>query len=175
MAQSPQGWPDRQRATLRAQVRRAVRRRASRRVNADSLTARLVRVRPWFIAAAALGLLGLSMLTVSLVALARHGRDLADALVPVGIMLLVTSGAPLLLGILRLIEPPQANTQRCGRCRFYQSVTADYTHGWCALERPRHATTSDAGCGRYQFSERAMVRDRLSQAPHVLNNSRTEA
>ncbi len=174
MAQSPHGWPDRQRALLRAQVRRAVRRRAATRISADSLTARLRRVRPWLISAAVLGLLGLSMLAVSMIALSRQERDVAEALVPAGIMLLVTSGAPLMLGILRFLEPPQTNTQHCGRCRFYLAVTEDYTHGWCAVERPRRATTSDAGCGRYQFSERAMVRDRLSQAPHVLN-SRTEA
>jgi hypothetical protein len=174
MAQSPHGWPDRQRALLRAQVRRAVRRRAVTRLSADSLTARLLRVRPWLIAASGLALVGLSMLIVSFIALARHGRDLADALVPVGIMLLVTSGAFLMMGLLRFLEPPQANAQRCGRCRFYLPATESYSRGWCGVERPHLATTSDAGCGRYQFSERAMVRDRLSQAPHVLN-SRTEA
>ncbi|MBA3825247.1 MAG: hypothetical protein H0X24_15280 [Ktedonobacterales bacterium] len=174
MAQSPHGWPDRQRALLRAQVRRAVRRRAVTRQGADSLTARLVRVRPWLIAGLVLALLGLMMLAISLIAFTHRGRDLADALVPAGIMLLVTSGAPLMLGLLRFLEPPGANTQRCGRCRFYQPVTEGYTRGWCTVDRPRLSTTSDSGCGRYQFSERAMVRDRLSQAPHILN-SRTEA
>jgi hypothetical protein len=174
MAQSPHGWPDRQRAMLRAQVRRAVRRRAAQRASADSLTARMQRVRPWFIAGGVLGLMGLIMLLVSFIALARGGRAVADALVPAGVMLLMTSGAPLMLGTLRFLDPPQASNQRCGRCRFYQPVTEGYTRGWCAVERPRVVTTSDSTCGRYQFSERAMVRERLSQAPHVLN-SRTEA
>jgi hypothetical protein len=169
MAQSPLGWPDRRRAMVRAQVRRAVRRRAATRTT-DSLVARWQRVRPWFIAGGAIAALGLGMLLISLFAFAQHSRAIADALVPASVMVLVTSGAPLMFGLLRFMESPPTNTQRCGRCRFYQPVTEGYTRGWCAIERPRTPTTNDGGCGRYQFSERAMVRERLSQAPHVLNS-----
>lgn len=175
MMQSPRGKNERY--SLLAHQRRQRRVRQGRVVASPPEqpdTHRWQSLKPWLFVALGLGLLGTALLTASVLALGAGQKVAADALTPVGIMIFAASIAPLMLGFLRFIDPPvTVNQQRCGRCRFYQATDASYAHGWCGAESMRHATVSTGGCVRFQFSERAMVREKLSAAPHVLN-SRTE-
>jgi hypothetical protein len=129
-------------------------------------------LKPWFFAAFGLGLVGAALLVAGMVMLGLGHATMAEALIPVGVMFSATSVAPLILGFLHLIDSPVAKNQHCGRCRFYQPSEETYSRGKCGFIELPHLTTSDASCAHFQFSERAMVRERLNAAPEVLNSSR---
>lgn len=110
------------------------------------------------------------MVAAALAAKTRH-QTLTDTLTPIGAMLFATSSAPLVLGMVRLLaQPTIQKNQRCGLCQYYRASSSSYASGQCALERQRRPTTREASCDRFRFSERAMVRDRLSEAPHILGS-----
>lgn len=86
--------------------------------------------------------------------------------------LLVLVGCPLLIfgGILVLIACVESIWRRlrriqnhCGRCRFYQALDGQYALGRCRAD-PRQAIVRRTGaCPFFDYSERAMVRDRFAQ------------
>lgn len=123
---------------------------------------------PWFITALILAVSGGLLISLSITFASAHQQAIADALMPVGVLLLAASTAPFILGSVRLTDTPTRSNQRCGRCKFYIPSSTDYGRGVCHVERPQRAVTSENGCSRFVFSERAMVRERLNEAPHVL-------
>ena len=56
----------------------------------------------------------------------------------------------------------------CGRCRFYQADSGAYSLGRCAAAPGEPAVRRADTCPSFHFSERAMVRERLSQRPDLL-------
>lgn len=174
MMQSSQGRNGRQGALARLQAQRKLRqgRRSTRTTRPKS---HWQQFKPWLFASLGLGLTGIALLSGSIVAAGEGWQAPAGILASVGITVFAVCIVPLILGTLRIIDPPPTvNQQRCGRCSFYQASAASYAHGLCAVEALRRATTSAASCPRFEFSERAMVREKLSEAPHILN-SHTEA
>ncbi len=130
-------------------------------------------VRPWFIVALCLAITGIAMLALGVVALGEHQSAWTDTLTPLGVMVLVVSAAPFILGVVRLVAPPQRANERCGCCKCYRpSAMATYSRGLCMVDQHPHATASQECCPRFTFSERAMVRERLSASPHVLHTPR---
>jgi len=118
--------------------------------------------------ATVLASLGMGMLGLTLVLNSTGQRMLVDSLVPVGVMLLATSSAPCVIGIVRLLDHAQPRTDHCGRCQFYQPASGSYQHGIC--RRTSNPTMRLDTCANFTYSERAMVRDRFSEAAHVLNS-----
>ena len=172
--QSSQNQHGQRGALARLQARRKLRqgRRAAPITRAQS---QWQQFRPWLFGALGLGATGIVLLGGSIVAAGNRQQALAGILASVGITVFAVCIIPLILGALRVLDPPPTvNQQRCGRCSFYQANADSYAHGLCGVEVLRRATTSDASCARFEFSERAMVREKLHAAPHILN-SHTEA
>jgi len=171
MEQAPRDWRARHAALMRAQASNRARQAAlAERRTANKRSSRMQQVRPWFIASAALGLMGLALFTIGIIALGRGAHEITDALTPVGALFIAMCAAPLVLGLLRMAEPPPTPENRCGRCKFYKPGTENYARGVCGHESQHFVTTSDSTCMRFEFSQRAMVRERLSAAPHILNS-----
>ena len=118
--------------------------------------------------ATVLASLGAGTLGMTLVLNSAGQRILVDSLVPVGVMLLATSSAPCVIGIVRLLDQSQPRTDHCGRCQFYHPASDTYQHGICG--RMRNPTTRLDTCGNFTYSERAMVHDRFCEASHVLKS-----
>lgn len=99
-----------------------------------------------------------------------HQSTSTDTLIPIAALLLAVSSAPFVLGLVRLLAtPPPPPMRRCGLCKYYRAIGSTYGQGLCTIDRQYHLTYRQDACDRFIFSERAMVRDRLSDAPHVLN------
>lgn len=92
---------------------------------------------------------------------------IADVLVSVGIILLGIGAIPFLFGIYLLLRKPIHQHHRCGMCAFYRAESTSYALGQCD-RRDQHLTTRLHTCEDYRYSERAMVRDRLSSVPQRL-------
>ncbi len=169
MAQIPRDWRARRAAYQRAQAGRRAQAAALAERHAARKSSRWQQMRLWLTASLVLAGLGVTAFVVSIVALGRGARSIADALTPVGVIFIATCAAPLVLGLMRAMDQPPPD-ERCGRCTFYRPAKDDYARGTCMLDVARLATTSADTCGRFRYSERAMVRERLSAAPHVLNS-----
>lgn len=127
---------------------------------------------PWLLLALVLSIAGLAMIGGGMAAFRAGQQGLTDTLTPLGALLLATSSAPLVLSIVRLLaQPALPREQRCGRCQFYRPNAGGYQRGVCLVDRQRQPTTRQDTCERFEYSERAMVRDRLSAAPHVLGGA----
>jgi hypothetical protein len=169
MAQTPRDWRARRAAYQRAQAGRRAQAAALAERHATRKPGRWQQMRPWLIASLVLAGLGVLCFVASIIALGRGARSVTDALTPVGVLFIATCATPLILGLVRVVDqsPPD---DRCGRCTFYRPSPDDYAHGTCMLDVARLATTSTDSCARFRYSERAMVRERLSAAPHILNS-----
>ncbi len=77
------------------------------------------------------------------------------------VMLLCASGEKLIHRISRI-------KKHCGCCRFYQAQPGQYARGICQLDPRAHTVQRGDACPSFHHSERAMVRDRLSQRPDLL-------
>ncbi len=55
----------------------------------------------------------------------------------------------------------------CGRCRFYRALDAGYTLGHCRVDPLQRVVQRTAGCRFFEYSERAMVRDRFAQQEKI--------
>jgi hypothetical protein len=161
----------RERRVIRMRVQAALARQAAQteRHTVARPPSRWQSVRAWFVSALVIFSLGFFALVASIIALSRGNVVMADALTPVGALLLVTSAAPLIFGLMRLVEI-SAPEHHCGRCALYRPAAENYARGICTLDGGHAPTTSANGCGRYIFSERAMVRERLHAAPHILDS-----
>ncbi len=141
---------------------------------ASSPHSQLPRAGLWFLMAAVLASLGAGMLGVTLVLNSAGQRLLVDSLVPVGVMLLATSSAPCVVGIVRLLDHTQPRTDHCGRCQWYRPASGTgpsngtYQHGVCG--RTQNPTMRLDTCVNFTYSERAMVHDRFCEAAHALNS-----
>ena len=164
MAQSSHG-----RRTQRAVALRRRLYAANRRTQDSKQTRRRALGAPWFVAALVMSITGSGTLAVAFL-LARNGqRSLTDTLVPVGIMVLALSLLPLVVGILRTFDAPQTRVDTCGRCQFYRASISTYQVGICAYSRDRRPTSRVESCEHFTYSERAMVRDRLTGEQQVIN------
>jgi hypothetical protein len=133
----------------------------------SSLHPQLPQAGLWFLMATILASLGVGTIGMTLVLNATGQRALVDSLMPVGVMLLATSSAPCVIGIVRLLDQSHPRTDHCGRCQFYHPAASTYQHGTCG--RTRNPTMRLDACDNFTYSERAMVRDRFCEAAHVLN------
>lgn len=172
MSQAPRGRYGRRIALLKQRARAQARRAISPMRTSHPAHQRLRQSLPWFMTALALGSAGLASVIISMIALGSGKQTLADSIEPIGALLLVVSGVPLVIGVMTLIEQPARATHRCGLCQFYRPAQGTYQQGTCASDRLVRPLTRYDGCGRFTESQRAMVRDRLSDAPHVLNSAR---
>jgi hypothetical protein len=96
-------------------------------------------------------------------------------------LLLLFFGSPFLVfgGMLLLVIVVESTWRRlrriqnhCGRCRFYQALNEEYTLGHCRAD-PREAVVHRTGnCTFFDYSERAMVRDRFAQRAETIARSR---
>ncbi|HEY7346807.1 MAG TPA: hypothetical protein VH599_00715 [Ktedonobacterales bacterium] len=85
-----------------------------------------------------------------------------------GFPFLVFGGMLLLLILIEFIYRRLKRIQsHCGRCRFYQALDAGYGLGRCRAD-PREAVVHRTyGCSFFDYSERAMVRDRFAQQAEI--------
>jgi len=60
----------------------------------------------------------------------------------------------------------------CGRCRFYQALDAGYTLGRCRADPRERVVQRINGCPFFEYSERAMVRDRFAQQAEIVARHR---
>lgn len=129
---------------------------------------------PWFLLAAIItGSGGLLLIIAFALAIDSKAEGIREALIPVGGLLMATGCAPFFIGVVQHLEHSSPKMeQHCGFCRYYQPANGTYTRGICMLNRI-HPTWRMMSCNHYVYSERAMVRDRLSDAAHILN-SKTE-
>jgi hypothetical protein len=66
----------------------------------------------------------------------------------------------------------------CGRCRFYRSLDDGYALGRCRIDPRQRVMQRTSGCRFFEYSERAMVRDRFAQRAEALarrGNSRVKS
>ena len=108
----------------------------------------------------------------SIIALLANGEAalplllFASVLVTIGgILLLVALGKSASGRIWRM-------KRHCGRCRFYQAEDGVYSLGRCAAAPGEPVVRRTDACPSFHFSERAMVRERLSQRPDLLKQIR---
>jgi hypothetical protein len=169
MWQARRGKRDRRAMRMRVQAALARQAAHEERHAVARRPSRWQSVRPWFVAALVIFGMGLAVLIGSIFVLGHGNAVMATSLIPVGALLLVTSAAPLIFGLMKLVEI-SGPEHHCGRCAFYHPSPEGYTRGICVVDGGQAPTTSDNGCGRYAFSERAMVRERLNAAPHILDS-----
>jgi hypothetical protein len=127
---------------------------------------------PWFLLAAIItGSGGLLLIIAFAIAIDSKAEGIREALIPVGGLLIATGCAPFFIGIVQHLEHSSPKVeQRCGFCRYYRPANGTYARGICTLNRI-HPTLRTMSCEHYVYSERAMVRDRLSNAAHILNST----
>ncbi len=126
---------------------------------------------PWFVIAGCFAGVGLAMVIIALLVADERQPLLTETFLPMGVMLLAVSTAPGILGVVRLLAmPPVRAAQHCGLCQFYRPNDTTYDRGVCAIDSAYHLTTRLESCERFSYSERSMVRDRLSEAPHILGS-----
>lgn len=90
-----------------------------------------------------------------------------------GSVLLALGGALLLVALGRATSGRIRRIKRhCGRCRFYQAESGIYSLGRCAAAPGEPAVRRTDTCPSFHFSERAMVRERLSRRPDLLKQIR---
>jgi hypothetical protein len=81
---------------------------------------------------------------------------------------LVFGGVLVLLACAEMIFHRLKRIQsHCGRCRFYQALDAGYTSGNCRVDPLHRGVQRTAGCRFFEYSERAMVRDRFAQQAKI--------
>jgi len=122
----------------------------------------------WLGMAVASSVLGLSLLTMSVVAIVFISGWLGGAL-------LVLATPFSLIGVLLLIIEACDRLSRrlhrahhCGSCRYYQAPMESYDRGLCLADPREVFVQRTYWCPYYIYSERAMVRDRLAQHPEKL-------
>lgn len=90
-----------------------------------------------------------------------------------GSVLLAIGGALLLVALGRATSGRIRRIKHhCGRCRFYQAESGLYSLGRCAAAPGEPAVCRTDTCPSFHFSERALVRERLSQRPDLLKQIR---
>ena len=108
----------------------------------------------------------------SIIALLGNG-EAALPLLLFGSVLLVVGGVLLLVALGRSMSGRITRIKRhCGRCRFYQAESSGYSLGRCAAAPDEAQVRRRDTCPSFHFSERAMVRERLSQRPDLLKQIR---
>ena len=87
---------------------------------------------------------------------------------------LITIGSVLLLVALGRAMSSKITRikHHCGRCRFYQAESGVYSPGRCAAAPGAPSVRRTDACPSFHFSERAMVRERLSRRPDLLKQIR---
>lgn len=68
-----------------------------------------------------------------------------------------------LLGIESLFRHVMRIQHHCGRCRFYRPLDASYALGRCQADPRQRVMQRIDACTFFEYSERAMVRDRFAQ------------
>ncbi|HLW00874.1 MAG TPA: hypothetical protein VKT82_19600 [Ktedonobacterales bacterium] len=85
-----------------------------------------------------------------------------------GCPFLVFGGVLVLLGCVEFIFRRLKRIQsHCGRCRFYQALDAGYALGRCRVDPLQRVVQRTNGCRFFEYSERAMVRDRFAQQAKI--------
>lgn len=69
----------------------------------------------------------------------------------------------LLIGIESLFRHLMRIQHHCGRCRFYRPLDAGYALGRCLADPRQRVMQRTSACSFFEYSERAMVRDRFAQ------------
>lgn len=117
--------------------------------------------------------IGLALLAGFVWASAADAAPTGELLIVVGSPFLVFGGLVLLMGCVESTWRRFRRIQNhCGRCRFYQALDGQYTLGRCRAD-PRQAVVHRTGaCPFFDYSERAMVRDRFAQRAESLARSR---
>jgi|GEM_PF-5323838 hypothetical protein len=117
----------------------------------------------WLAMAIASSILGLSLLTTAILAIIFVSGWLGGALLVlatpfslIGVLLLLIEACDRLSRCLH-------RTHHCGSCRYYQPEADAYERGLCLVDPREPVVQRTYWCPYYTFSERAMVRDRLSQ------------
>lgn len=108
----------------------------------------------------------------SSIALLGNG-EAALPLLLFGSVLLAIGGVLLLVALGRSMSGRIVRIKRhCGRCQFYQAEGSGYSLGRCAAAPGEAQVRRTHTCPSFHFSERAMVRERLSQRPDLLKQIR---
>ena len=108
----------------------------------------------------------------SSIALLGNG-EAALPLLLFGSVLLAIGGVLLLIALGRSMSSRIARiTHHCGRCRFYQAEGSGYSLGRCSAAPGEAQVRRTDTCPSFHFSERALVRERLSQRPDLLKQIR---
>jgi hypothetical protein len=93
-----------------------------------------------------------------------HAAPVGLFLLFFGCPLLVFGGMMLLVVFVASIVSKLKRVQsHCGRCRFYQPLDKEYTTGRCRADPRERMVLRTDGCPFFDYSERAMVRDRFAQ------------
>jgi len=124
--------------------------------------------KPWLLLAIILGGAGAGITGIAFLPSMREQTIAHTAFLPMGLLLLATGTVPLIIGVIRLLEQPPLAINHCGRCKFYVANTANYASGLCGYGRA-HITLRESTCEHFNYSERAMVRDRFAEATQVMN------
>ena len=108
----------------------------------------------------------------SSIALLGNG-EAALPLLLFGSVLFAIGGVLLFTALGRSMSGRIARIKRhCGRCQFYQAEGNGYSLGRCAAAPGAAQVRRTDACPSFHFSERAMVRERLSQRPDLLKQIR---
>jgi len=123
---------------------------------------------------------GIMLTSIGLALLAGFvGAELANA-TPVGFLLLffgapflVFGGVLLLLGFIESIYHRLRRIEHhCGRCQFYRTLDDGYSLGRCQADPRQRVMQRTNGCQFFEYSERAMVRDRFAQQAEIISRRR---
>lgn len=60
----------------------------------------------------------------------------------------------------------------CGRCRFYQPLDDGYALGRCRIDPRQRVVQRASSCRFFEYSERAMVRERFAQRAEAVARQR---
>jgi hypothetical protein len=119
--------------------------------------------------------IGLALLAGFVWASAADAAPADELFIVFGCPFLVFGGILVLIGCVEVIWRRLRRIQNhCGRCRFYQALEGQYSLGHCRAD-PRQAMVHRTGaCTFFDYSERAMVRDRFAQRAESLARSRKQ-
>ncbi len=172
MAQAPRNRRTHRATIIRRQAPASATKASPQPRHPSALANNLRVAAPWLLTSTCIILFGLAVMCVSWLAAHSGQIELAASLSPISAMVLALGCFPLLVAVVRLLEKPPQKAERCGLCRYYLPAPDGYDRGKCGVSLERHPTVRTASCDRFEFSERAMVRDRLTGAPHIVNSGR---
>jgi|SRR5579859_5916034 len=123
--------------------------------------------------ACAMTSIGAVLILGFILAVLNDDARFAGPLLLFGVAMSIFGGLLLLFALIEWVVKKFTHTKKyCGCCAFYKPQGDEYDLGLCLSDPQEGFVQRTHSCPYFLYSERAMVRDRLSQQHDLINNIR---